>query len=314
MLTSGWSKSRWTLGRAGATALLSAALLAGGGLPVSAQSGGGDTQDLQQNRPQRPPRENREGRPPQNRGPESAQPNRPTTETRRPENRGPENRGPENQNRGQANRGPENRGPENRGPENRRPENRGPENRGPGPENRTTDRRDDRRWDDRRDDRRWDNNRWSGRDGPSRDRRYVVIEDHRRVFVPPERRRVYRNVTVVRPYGHWYHGYGRYYRDDEAWRWLGLTAITVALLNTLNESQQRAHENAQILATTAPIGQQITWADQNAQGYVVATRDGTSTAGRYCREFQQTVMIGGRTEQAYGTACQQPDGSWQVTS
>jgi triosephosphate isomerase len=37
-------------------------------------------------------------------------------------------------------------------------------------------------------------------------------------------------------------------------------------------------------------------------------------AGRYCREFQQTVTIGGRTEQAYGTACMQPDGAWEVIS
>lgn len=34
--------------------------------------------------------------------------------------------------------------------------------------------------------------------------------------------------------------------------------------------------------------------------------------GRYCREFQQTVTVGGETQQAYGTACRQPDGSWQI--
>ncbi len=34
--------------------------------------------------------------------------------------------------------------------------------------------------------------------------------------------------------------------------------------------------------------------------------------GQYCREYQQTVTIGGRTEQAYGTACRQPDGTWKV--
>ena len=34
--------------------------------------------------------------------------------------------------------------------------------------------------------------------------------------------------------------------------------------------------------------------------------------GRYCREFQQTVTIGGRTAEAYGTACRQPDGSWKI--
>jgi len=34
--------------------------------------------------------------------------------------------------------------------------------------------------------------------------------------------------------------------------------------------------------------------------------------GQYCREFQQTVSVGGKSEQAYGTACRQPDGSWKI--
>jgi len=40
----------------------------------------------------------------------------------------------------------------------------------------------------------------------------------------------------------------------------------------------------------------------------------TSTTGRYCREFQQEVKIGGVKERAYGTACRNPDGSWEVVS
>ena len=36
--------------------------------------------------------------------------------------------------------------------------------------------------------------------------------------------------------------------------------------------------------------------------------------GGYCREYQQTVTIDGRTEQAYGTACRQPDGTWKVVN
>jgi hypothetical protein len=32
----------------------------------------------------------------------------------------------------------------------------------------------------------------------------------------------------------------------------------------------------------------------------------------YCREYTKTVRIGGRTEQAYGTACYRPDGSWEI--
>jgi hypothetical protein len=32
----------------------------------------------------------------------------------------------------------------------------------------------------------------------------------------------------------------------------------------------------------------------------------------YCREFTQTVTIGNKTQQGWGTACLQPDGSWQI--
>ena len=35
-------------------------------------------------------------------------------------------------------------------------------------------------------------------------------------------------------------------------------------------------------------------------------------SGAYCREFQTSALIGGRMEPMYGTACQQPDGSWRV--
>jgi hypothetical protein len=34
----------------------------------------------------------------------------------------------------------------------------------------------------------------------------------------------------------------------------------------------------------------------------------------YCREFTKVVNIGGHMENAYGQACQQPDGSWQIVS
>lgn len=32
----------------------------------------------------------------------------------------------------------------------------------------------------------------------------------------------------------------------------------------------------------------------------------------YCREYTRNVFIGRRVMQSYGTACLQPDGSWQV--
>ena len=179
---------------------------------------------------------------------------------------------------------------------------------------RDNDRRDNERRDWRDNDRhdgRWAEHGWRGPSSPPAYRRHVYVGPHR-YEVRPERRRVYRNVIVLRPYGGWYSGYGRYYNDRDAYRWLGLTAITFGVLSMLNEYQQRALEDAQIAATTAPIGAPIVWGDPYARGTVVATRDGWSDTGHYCREFQQTVEIGGRMEQAYGTACQQPDGSWQV--
>jgi surface antigen len=36
--------------------------------------------------------------------------------------------------------------------------------------------------------------------------------------------------------------------------------------------------------------------------------------GTYCREYQQTVVIGGEERRAYGTACRQPDGSWRIVT
>ncbi len=52
--------------------------------------------------------------------------------------------------------------------------------------------------------------------------------------------------------------------------------------------------------------------DSGNSGWVVPTRTWQQETGTYCREFQTGITIGGREETAYGTACRQPDGSWQV--
>lgn len=145
-------------------------------------------------------------------------------------------------------------------------------------------------------------------------RRYEPVRRGPPIKVPPGRMRRFHGIVVLRPHGHWYHGYGHYHRDADAYRWLAFTAITLVLLDRLDEAQQRALEDAQIRATTAPVGDSITWNQGGASGSVTALRDGVSSAGRYCREFQQTVTIGGKTEQAYGTACQEPDGTWEIVS
>jgi hypothetical protein len=34
----------------------------------------------------------------------------------------------------------------------------------------------------------------------------------------------------------------------------------------------------------------------------------------YCREYTKTIIIGGRSERAYGTACYQSDGAWEIVN
>jgi surface antigen len=85
---------------------------------------------------------------------------------------------------------------------------------------------------------------------------------------------------------------------------------------SLDNADRAAMNNANIQAQSAPIGEQISWNNPNSgnHGYIVPTRDGYSQSGRYCREYQQTIVVGGKQQSAYGTACRQPDGSWEVVS
>lgn len=54
--------------------------------------------------------------------------------------------------------------------------------------------------------------------------------------------------------------------------------------------------------------------DQNHDVVFTPTRTFQSNNGEYCREYQTTVKIGGKSEKGYGTACRQPDGSWQMVN
>jgi hypothetical protein len=145
-------------------------------------------------------------------------------------------------------------------------------------------------------------------------RGYYAYHGRQRIVVPPPRARYYRDVIVVRPYGGWYAGYGHYRNDDAALRWLGFTALTMVIFNAFSEIQQRAHEDAQIRATTVPLGNSVTWSSNGAYGAVTPIRESNNAYGQYCREYRQTATIGRQTEEIYGTACQEPDGSWRVAT
>ena len=69
-----------------------------------------------------------------------------------------------------------------------------------------------------------------------------------------------------------------------------------------------------ICYTTTHNGNTWRWTQDLSSGRSigVTTRDGRTVSGKYCREFRQNVMIDGRAEEAFGTACQQPNGDWQI--
>lgn len=52
--------------------------------------------------------------------------------------------------------------------------------------------------------------------------------------------------------------------------------------------------------------------DSGNSGYVTPQNSYQANNGQYCREFIETVVINGEEQKAYGTACRQPDGSWQI--
>src|SRR5262245_43539210 len=86
--------------------------------------------------------------------------------------------------------------------------------------------------------------------------------------------------------------------------------------NLLDDRDKRmANEAAQRAFETAPSGKAVAWTnpDSGHSGTITPVRTYESN-GRYCREFQQTVTIGGRPENSFGTACRMPDGAWQIVS
>lgn len=80
--------------------------------------------------------------------------------------------------------------------------------------------------------------------------------------------------------------------------------------------QAYATRTTQRTLETAPTGQTGSWVnpDSGHSGTVTPVRTYQRQDGTPCREFTQTVQIGGKTEEAYGTACRQADGSWKIVS
>jgi surface antigen len=81
-----------------------------------------------------------------------------------------------------------------------------------------------------------------------------------------------------------------------------------------NADQAAMKQSTQYSLEATKAGHTSNWSnpDSGNSGSVTPTKTYQAPSGDYCREYQQTVTVGGKTEEAYGTACRKPDGSWKV--
>ncbi|MEM7401036.1 MAG: RT0821/Lpp0805 family surface protein [Pseudomonadota bacterium] len=65
---------------------------------------------------------------------------------------------------------------------------------------------------------------------------------------------------------------------------------------------------------TAPTGATKEWVNPDSgTAYSVTPTHTYESQGTPCREFTMDAEVGGQSEQVYGTACRQADGSWKMS-
>ena len=90
-----------------------------------------------------------------------------------------------------------------------------------------------------------------------------------------------------------------------------------AVGNALDQrDKELAMQQAQLSLENSRVGQTSTWQnpDSGNSGTFTPTRTYQTESGQYCREYQQEIIVGGEKHDSYGTACRQPDGSWQIVN
>jgi len=80
--------------------------------------------------------------------------------------------------------------------------------------------------------------------------------------------------------------------------------------------RERANAAASQALESVPSGQSVAWRnpDSGNAGAVTPVRTYQTANGQYCREYNQTITVGGEKHQSYGTACRQADGTWRIVS
>lgn len=65
---------------------------------------------------------------------------------------------------------------------------------------------------------------------------------------------------------------------------------------------------------SAPTGRVVAWSNPNGNRYSVRPTRTYYEDTQPCREYTTRALIGGKSQEIYGRACRQADGSWQVVN
>lgn len=97
---------------------------------------------------------------------------------------------------------------------------------------------------------------------------------------------------------------------------LGGALVGGALGNVIGQKMDAQDQaNMQNAITTTPVNSQAQWTNQQSGvTYTVTPVKQYKSDNKYCREYQTKVTVSGKTQDAYGTACQQPDGTWEIVN
>jgi surface antigen len=58
----------------------------------------------------------------------------------------------------------------------------------------------------------------------------------------------------------------------------------------------------------------LRWQGESGSGTITPGAYYETADGRYCRDFAETITVGGQTEQDHGNACRGPGGLWRVVA
>lgn len=97
------------------------------------------------------------------------------------------------------------------------------------------------------------------------------------------------------------------------------TLLGAGLGREVGASMDRAdmmyyRQTSQKALETVSSGQSLPWKNPESghHGTVTPMNYYQTASGQYCREYQQSITVGGQSHEGYGVACRQPDGSWEI--